>query len=98
MTEKLSSKPTMQIREALNELLRRNDLTSGREVGEMYLGPEIFIARLRRPQVLEGNWSEVDGTVDLLDLIDQHRENDGAASRSTAAREHSSSLIIPGPR
>jgi hypothetical protein len=96
MTEKLPSKPTMRIREALNELLRQDDLTAGREVGEMYLGPEIFIARLRQPQILEGNWSEVDGTVDLLDLIDQHRENGGATSVSTGDRERSSSLIIPG--
>jgi hypothetical protein len=96
MTEKLPSKPTMQIREALNNWLRRTDLTAGREVGEMYLGPEIFIARLRRPQVLEGDWSEVDGTVDLLDLIDLHRAGDSAGSAPTSGRERSSSLILPG--
>ena len=56
MTDKLPSRPTLDIREALNKLLRRNDRTQGREVGDMYLGSDIFIARLRRPQVVEGDW------------------------------------------
>lgn len=96
MTEKLPSKPTMRVREALNEYLRRNDQTEGREVGDMYLGPEIFIARLRRPRVLEGDWSEIDITVDLFDLIDQHQKEDQQAVSSAPERNQSSGLIFPG--
>jgi len=54
MTEEWPSKPTLRIREALNELLQRNERTHGREVGEMYLGPDLFVARLRQPRVVEG--------------------------------------------
>lgn len=72
MTDKLPSKPTLRIREALNELLQRNDHTLGREVGEMFLGSDIFIARLRRPRVVEGDWEDLDRTIDLLDLMDDH--------------------------
>lgn len=92
MADKLPSRPTLDIREALNELLRRNDRTQDREVGEMYLGPDIFIARLRRPQILEGSWQDIDRTVDLFDLIDAHQRGDGSlpshGSPSPDARRH----------
>ncbi len=77
MTNKLPSRPTLDIREALNGLLRRNDRTQDREVGDMYLGSDIFIAQLRRPQVLEGSWEDIDRTVDLFDLIEAHQRDDG---------------------
>ncbi len=77
MTDKLPSKPTLRIREALNELLQRNEHTHGREVGEMFLGSDIFIARLRRPRVVEGDWEDLDRTIDLLDLMDEHQHDDG---------------------
>ncbi len=76
MTEKMPSKPTLDIREALNELLRRNERTQGKEVGDMYLGSEIFIAQLRRPKVVEGEWESIDKTVDLFDLIDAHQRGE----------------------
>ena len=76
MTDELPSKPTLWIREALNELLQRNERTHGREVGEMYLGPDLFIARLRQPRVVEGQWEDTERTVDLFDLIDDHRRGD----------------------
>ncbi len=76
MTDKLPSRPTLDIREALNELLQRNDRTQGKVVGDMFLGSDIFIARLRRPKVLEGDWEDLDRTVDLFDLIDAHQEGD----------------------
>ena len=47
-SDKLPSRPTLDIREALNELLRRNERTHGAEVGEMYLSSDLFVARLRR--------------------------------------------------
>lgn len=78
MADKLPSRPTLDIRDALNELLRRNDRTQDKEVGEMYLGSAIFIARLKRPQVLEGSWENLDRTVDLFDLIDAHQRGDGS--------------------
>ncbi len=72
MTDKLPSKPTLRIREALNELLQRNERTHGREVGEMYLGADIFVAHLRHPRVIEGQCEDIDRTVDLFDLMDEH--------------------------
>ena len=68
---KLSSKPTLSVREALDELLRRNEQTQGKEVGDMFLGPDIFVAVLRRRRVVEGEWATTDRTVDLLDLMAQ---------------------------
>jgi len=87
MTDKLPSRPTLDIREALNELLQRNDRTQGKVVGDMFLGSDIFIARLRRPKVLEGDWEDLDRTVDLFDLIDAHQEGDiSRASRDGKSR------------
>jgi len=76
MTDELPSKPTLRIREALNELLQRNDHTHGREVGEMYLSSNLFIAGLRHPCVIEGQWEDTERTVDLFDLIDNHQRGD----------------------
>lgn len=69
-------KPTLRIRDALNDLLQRNAHTQGKEVGEMYLGDDIFVVRLRRPRVVEGQWQDLDKTEDLFDLINDYgREN-----------------------
>ena len=76
MTDELPSKPTLRLREALNELLQRNERTHGREVGEMFIGPDLFIARLRQPRVVEGQWEDTERTVDLFDLIDDHKRGD----------------------
>lgn len=76
MTEKMPSKPTLDIREALNELLRRNEHTQGKEVGDMYLGSDVFIAQLRRPKVVEGDWEDIDKTVDLFELIVAHQRGE----------------------
>jgi hypothetical protein len=78
MTEKLPSTTTLNIREALNELLRRNSRTQDREVGDMYLGSDIFVARLRRTRVLEGSCEQVDRTVDLFELINAHQREDAS--------------------
>lgn len=78
MTDKMPSRPTWDIREALNDLLRRNERTRGKEVGEMYLGSEIFIAQLRRPHVVEGKWEDLDKTIDLFDLIDAYQRGDAS--------------------
>lgn len=75
MSDKLPTRPTQQIREALNELLRRNAQTQDKEVAEMFLGSNIFVARLRRPLVvIEGRWETLDRTIDLFELIDAHRQ------------------------
>jgi len=66
--------PTMRIRAALRDLLRRNRRTHDREVGEMYLGPDIFVVRLRCPRVIEGQWTDTDRTVDLFDLMNDHTQ------------------------
>lgn len=65
--------PTLEIRDAVNELLRRNRRTKGAEVAEMYLSSDLFVARLRRTRVIEGQFVTVDKTTDLFDLIDEHQ-------------------------
>lgn len=67
---RLPSKAALRIREALESLLESTDPAQGREVTDMFLGPDIFVALLRRPQVLEGEWEDTERTVDLLDLMD----------------------------
>lgn len=76
MTNKMPSRPAWDIREALNELLRRNERTRGKEVGEVYLGSGIFIAQLVRPRVVNGSWENLDKTIDLFDLIEAHQRED----------------------
>lgn len=68
---KLSSKPTLSVREALDDLLRRHEQTQGKEVGDMFLGPDIFVAVLRGRRIVEGEWEATERTVDLMDLMDQ---------------------------
>jgi hypothetical protein len=65
-------RPTVEVRDAVNRLLRRNRRTEGAEVGEMYLGKDILVVRLKRPKVIEGEWRDVDRTVDLFDLMSMH--------------------------
>lgn len=84
----------MKVREALDEFLQQNDGTSGKEVGEMYLGPDIFVAMLRRRRVLEGEWESMERTVDLFDLMDQHRDDDGPRQRTTEPLRPSASSAI----
>lgn len=64
----------MRIKEALDDLLQRNDRTRGKQVGDMYLGSDIFVVRLHRRRVIEGQWEDLDRTVDLFDLMDQREE------------------------
>jgi hypothetical protein len=79
---KLSSKPTLSVREALDELLRQSEQAGGKEVGDMFLGPDIFVAILRRRRVVEGEWENTDRTVDLMDLM---AEFDSEVSKRSAA-------------
>lgn len=65
--------PTIEVKDALNELLQRNERTRGAEVGEMYLGSDIFVARLVRPVVIEGKAEDIDKTADIFDLMDDHQ-------------------------
>lgn len=64
---------TRAIAKAINDLLGRNDYTEGAEVGDVYLGRDVLIAKLRRPKVIEGQWSDVDRTADLFDLMNAHQ-------------------------
>ena len=69
------TKPTKKIETALNELLNCNQQTEGKVSGDMYLGSDIFVVSLREPKVIEGEWEPVDKTVDILDLMDEHKKN-----------------------
>lgn len=89
---KLTSKPTLDVRAALEELLKRNEQTQGKEVGDMFLGPDIFVAVLRRRRVVEGEWETTDRTVDLMDLMEQHdSEISSAAPRPSSDDSRSQS-------
>jgi hypothetical protein len=62
-------KPTLRIKAALDDLLQRNERTRGKESGEMYLGDDIFVVRLRQTRVVEGTCEPLDRTMDLDDLL-----------------------------
>lgn len=66
--------PATRIKEALGELLQYNDRTRGGVPGEMYLGNDIFVVTVKRPRVIEGEWEDVDWTVDMMELIRLHQE------------------------
>lgn len=72
----MSQKPTETIRDGINELCGCNDRTRGGVAGDMYLGNDVFIATIRHPRMFEGEWEDIDNTVDMLDLIDMHRRGD----------------------
>jgi len=61
-------KPTLRIAAALGEILRSNARTWGKGVGKMYLGADVFIVRLTRPQIVNGQCWETDRTIDIQDL------------------------------
>ncbi len=50
----MSDNPTKRNKDALNELLGYNERTRGGKAGDMFLGKDIFIARIRRPRIIEG--------------------------------------------
>ena len=75
MSGNIPSRTTIELRRVLNELLRRVEATRGKQVGEIYLGSDVIVARLRRPKIIEGQWEDLDRTVDLLDLIDEHQQD-----------------------
>ncbi len=66
------ARPTITIRDAINQLLKRNEYTSGAEVSELYLSKDILVATLKRPKVIEGICWDVLDTIDVLDLMDLH--------------------------
>lgn len=68
------TKPTVRIKEALDELLQYNDRTRGRVSGSMYLGKDIFIVTLREPLIINGEWEDVDRTIDIFDLMDAYQQ------------------------
>ena len=72
------TKPTVRIKEALDELLQYNDRTRGRVSGSMYLGKDIFVVTLREPCVINGEWEDVNRTVDIFDLMDAHQQEQGS--------------------
>lgn len=67
---------TERIAELLTELCIYNDRTKGAVAGEMYLGKDVFIATIRRPLIIEGEWEDVDRTVDISDLFDMHERGE----------------------
>lgn len=69
-------KPTEIVRDAINEMLSRNERTFGAAVGRiMYLGDNWLVVPLVRPRVIEGQWEDVpeSRTEDLFDLMDAYR-------------------------
>ena len=89
---KYPTKPTQRIKEALSELLEYNDRTKGRVPGEMYLGKDVFIVRLREPRVISGKWEDVERTMDIFDLMDAHQEEQKHKPLTQSAEKQKSSL------
>lgn len=73
--EVMSDNPAKRIKDALKELCGYNERTRGGVAGDMFLGKDVFIARIRRPRIIEGQWEDI--SVDATDLIDAwQRDND----------------------
>lgn len=68
--------PLEKLAETVNDLLVRNDRTREASAGEMYLGKDILVVRLRRPVVIEGQCRDVERTVDLMDLMEMHENGE----------------------
>lgn len=68
--------PAERIEDALNELCQYNDRTDGGQVGNMYLGKDIFVAEIRHPKTIEGEWTDGDERYDLVKSIDEYRKQD----------------------
>lgn len=67
-------KPTAIVRDAVNEMLARNDRTRDAVASDrMYLDENFLIVPLKRPVVIEGQWTEVAKTADLFDLMDDYQ-------------------------
>lgn len=81
MNDRPYRKPAEEIRRWTDELLSRNDYTRGATAGEMYLGRDVLVVRLRRPVIIEGQCEDVDRTVDLFDLMDEHARERGGQGR-----------------
>lgn len=70
------TKPTERIKDALNELCQYNDRTDGGQAGNMYLGKDVFVAEIRHPKIIEGDWEDI--SYDLVQSIDEYiRKNIG---------------------
>lgn len=72
----VEGRPAEEIAAALNRLLERNDRTRTATAGEMYLGRDVMVVRLRWPVVIEGQWHDVAQTVDLMDLMEMHENGE----------------------
>lgn len=70
--------PTERIKDALNELCQYNDRTRGGQVGNMYLGKDIFVVEIRHSQIIDGEWLDI--SYDLVQSIDEYRKWDIGAS------------------
>ena len=78
--QQYDDKPTVRIKAALDELLQYNDRTRGRVSGSMYLGKDIFIVTLREPRTINGEWEDVDRTVDIFDLMEAYQAERGGSA------------------
>jgi hypothetical protein len=63
-------RPTQTIAAALGRLLLRNPHTADSIPGDMFLGRDIFAVRLVRPVIIDGECTDPQTTIDLMDLMD----------------------------
>ena len=70
--------PTERIKDGLDELCQYNDRTRGGQTGNMYLGKDIFVAEIRHPKTIEGEWEDI--SYDLVQSIDEYIEQNIGAS------------------
>lgn len=86
---KYPTKPTLRLKKALSDLLQHNEQTQGRIPGEMFLGKDIFIVRLREPRVISGQWEDIERTVDIFDLMDAHQQEQQKAPKKLTVKKES---------
>lgn len=68
--------PTKMIEYWINVLLARNDYSTGAQVSQMFLGPGIFVVTLSRPVIIDGQATDLDQTIDIIDLIKSYQAGD----------------------
>jgi hypothetical protein len=66
----MTTQPTQAIAAAVDELCSRNERTAGAIATAMYLGTKYLLVELRRPVVIEGQYEDVAGPADELDICD----------------------------
>lgn len=75
-----NEKPLIVLADAVKDMCARNARTRGAVAGDVYLGERFVLVALRRPVVIDGEYSDVEpdgAVVDIFDLMDDFRRAAG---------------------